>query len=71
MLTISDLVQAITKRLEQQAKDHPDAPIGIRFDAPDSLIDDGGGYGDISRDERPEFVKRDEAGWRRIASFRR
>lgn len=71
MPTMADLVSRLTKLLNQQLEDHPDAPVGVHFDAHDDLIDDDGGYGDPMRDERPDFVKRDERGWQKIASLRR
>lgn len=36
----------------------------VIFDAPERrAIDDGGGYGDIDRDERPDFLKDINEGW--------
>lgn len=31
-----------------------------------AAVDDSGGYGDVSLDDRPEFVKADDQGWEPI-----
>lgn len=69
-------LQALTDRLRRQLEreasalpelaQHP----GFVFDNDSGAIDDGR-YGDPLRDERPDFIKADTAGWQPFISFKR
>lgn len=65
---VMPLARASIKRLQDRAarllrEMDPEAPgYVVRADA--AIIDDGGGYGG-DLDHRPDFVKADDAAWRR------
>ena len=61
--TSKRIFKRIKTMLEKWAEDHPgvsDHYYGLRLESDASKIDDG------TEDTRPEFVKRDEVGWRRL-----
>lgn len=65
---VMPLARASIKRLQDRAARllrelDPEAP-GVIVRAPSGAIDDGGGYGG-DLDPRPDFVKADDAAWRR------
>lgn len=62
------LIDRLLARLTQE--EAAIAP-GFRMDTPALPLDEGG-YGDpLADDERPEFIRKDEEHWTRIASFPR
>lgn len=58
----------VTKLADYLTRQYPDAPdhLGYVSYAADDTPVDGGGYGNLDEDPRPDFVKQDEIGWQRI-----
>ena len=62
------LIDRILRNFRSFRKDHPahDASaFGFRIEYGQGEIHDGD-YGDPEADHRPEFVKKDEIGWKRL-----
>jgi hypothetical protein len=64
-----DIRKAIIRRILKtfEADDLQPFVSGVN-DADSASIDDGSAYGDIKRDTRPDFVKKDDNGWDSIAN---
>jgi len=63
MATITDFLKANIKRqLDKWRKEYDETSMVI-IPAPERGIDDGSGYGDVSEDTRPDFVKKELEGW--------
>jgi hypothetical protein len=59
---ITNRIRYLTARLLKGHEDAPDHAGYVSYAAPDSALD-GGGYGNPFDDNKPDFIKRDDAGW--------
>lgn len=65
--TMSRALRELTQKLVAESKLHPG---GFAYQDLESEIEDGD-YGDVSQDDRPEFVQKDDEGWVRLRLTRR
>ncbi len=65
LATAAARIKAAVEKLELKwGKDAPLFSGGISYD--ERGLDDRGGYGDPHEDTRPDFVKADDEGWRKL-----